>query len=200
MTPQAPRKDRSAFSLLEIIIATAILAASAMVLTSLLGLGTTFGNRAEQRTVAMSQAQSLLDEYLAVPRSEANAEEEVTGDLPGAPPHRFRLSVAPFAALSSEQSGMDANSLSATNSIAGLGITPQLGKLTRVTVEIFEAQQASDAGDPLCRISRVIRSHRLQALVDPNAPAQRNPRREQSNVFEKSNIVARSVASGQAVP
>lgn len=200
MTPQANRKNRSAFSLLEIIIATAILAASAMVLTSLLGLGTTFGNRAEQRTVAMSQAQSLLDEYLAVPRSEANAEEEVAGDLPGAPPHRFRLSVAPFASLSSEQSGMDANSLSATNSIAGLGTTPQLGKLTRVTVEVFETQQASDTGEPLCRISRVIRSHRLQALEVPNAPAQPNGLREQSNVFEQGNVFAQSAAAGQAVP
>ncbi len=194
MTPQATRKDRTAFSLLEIIIATAILAASAMVLTSLLGLGTTFGNRAEQRTVAMSQAQSLLDEYLAVPRSEANSEEEVIGELPGVPSHRFRLSVTPFASLSSEQSGTDANSLSVTNNITGLGTTPQLGKLTRVTVEVFEAQQASDTGEPLCRISRVIRSHRLQTLADRNAPA------EQNSPFERDDFMERTDAAGQAAP
>lgn len=163
MKPYATPGARSAFSLLEIIIATAILAGSAMVLTSLLGLGTTFGNRAEQRTVAMSQAQSLLDEYLAMPRSQANPEEEITGELPGVPLHRFRIAVAPFTSFSFEMSGTVTNAVSANNSLDGQGTTRQLGQLTRVTVEVFAATQASAGVEPLCRVTRVVRSHRLQA-------------------------------------
>ena len=56
---------REAFSLLEVIIATAILAGSAMVLFSLISLGTKYGNRAEEKTIAVSQAQSVLDEFIA---------------------------------------------------------------------------------------------------------------------------------------
>ncbi|MFN7626093.1 MAG: prepilin-type N-terminal cleavage/methylation domain-containing protein, partial [Pirellula sp.] len=51
-------KSRGAFSLLEVMIATAILAGSAMVLLSLIGLGARYGNRAEVRIAALVQAQS----------------------------------------------------------------------------------------------------------------------------------------------
>ncbi len=171
---------RSAFSLLEIIIATAVLAASAMVLTSLLGLGTKFGNRAEERTVAISQAQSLMDEVLALPQAGRNLEEELTGELPGSPSHAFRISIAPFGSLTSDDvattntaiPGMASESTSSTR-------PPQLGRLTCITVEIFEssnatagAMQRTSASDTeaLCRISRVIRSHRLLANSSPRDP------------------------------
>jgi prepilin-type N-terminal cleavage/methylation domain-containing protein len=42
-------RSRRGFSLLEVMIATAILAASAMVLLSLISLGTRFGSKAETR-------------------------------------------------------------------------------------------------------------------------------------------------------
>ena len=87
---------RSAFSLLEIIIATAVLAASAMVLSSLIGLGSRYGNRAEERTLALSQAESLIDEFLAQLDSETDQAKESTGELPGPPPRGFRIRAMPF--------------------------------------------------------------------------------------------------------
>ena len=82
---------RNAFSLLEIIIATAVLAASAMVLSSLIGLGSQYGNRAEERTIALAQAESLMDEFLAELGSESNQTAENTGELPGPPQRGFRI-------------------------------------------------------------------------------------------------------------
>src|SRR5690606_25167750 len=82
---------RAGFSLLEVMLATAILASSAMVLSSLLGLGAKFGRRAEARTEALSQAQSLLAEFLAMPGEEPEAESERTGLLNSSPPRAFRI-------------------------------------------------------------------------------------------------------------
>ena len=76
---------RAGFSLLEVMLATAILAASALVLSSLLGLGAKFGSRAEERTEALAQAQSLLDEFLAMPAGAGEPLEEITGELAGTP-------------------------------------------------------------------------------------------------------------------
>jgi Tfp pilus assembly protein PilV len=70
--------DRSGLSLLEVMIATGILAGSAIVLSSIIGTGARFGNRAESRITAMVQAHSVLDETLARIAA-GNAPEEYTG-------------------------------------------------------------------------------------------------------------------------
>lgn len=88
-------RARNAFSLLEIIIATAILAGSAMVLFSLIGLGTKYGNRAEEQTLALTQAQSVLDEYVAN-LSDEEIQEGVSGVLNGVPAHSYRIEILPF--------------------------------------------------------------------------------------------------------
>jgi type II secretory pathway pseudopilin PulG len=151
---------RHAFSLLEIIIATAVLAASAMVLSSLIGLGSRFGNRAEERTLAMSQAESLLDEYLAGLGSGDNRLEASTGELPGPPPRGYRISAAPW-----ELSNGNANSLSAMQ--GGSDANAGRGGLLQVTVMLFEASGANLAGEGkvLIELSRLIRQP--QPKVDP---------------------------------
>ena len=137
---------RSAFSLLEIIIATAVLAASAMVLSSLIGLGSKYGNRAEERTIAVSQAESLLDEFLASDLS--NQIEESSGELPGIPPRGFRINATPFEIGT------------AISNRAGESMSERSGGLLRVTVEVFETGGLNVSGDakPLIVLSRLIRS------------------------------------------
>lgn len=138
---------RSAFSLLEIIIATAVLAASAMVLSSLIGLGTKYGNRAEEVTIALTQAQSLMDEFLAQTYSESN-QDEITGELPGPPARGFRIGLVPF----------EIGSAPAANN-SGRNSSEEAAGLLRVTVEVF-SNVGGDSGStakPLVHLSRLIR-------------------------------------------
>ena len=141
---------RQGFSLLEIIIATAVLAASAMVLTSLIGLGTKYGNRAEERTMATIQAESLLDEFLARLGSRSS-QAEMTGELPGTPPHRFSISAVPFEFGEAAMRG------------GGEQFQQNKVGLLQVSVQIFEANSSqsniatqSDA-KPLITLSRLVR-------------------------------------------
>jgi hypothetical protein len=81
---------RSGLSLLEVMIATGILAGSAIVLSSIIGTGARFGNRAESRVTAMVQAHSVLDETLARIAA-GNVPEEFSGEIPGATPRSFEV-------------------------------------------------------------------------------------------------------------
>ena len=87
--------SRRGFSLLEVMIATAVLAASAMVLLSLISLGTRFGSKAETRIGALVQAQSILDESILRIHS-GESIESYTGVLAGSPPRGYRVTVEPF--------------------------------------------------------------------------------------------------------
>lgn len=144
-------RKRNAFSLLEVIIATAILAGSAMVLFSLISLGTKYGNRAEERTIAVSQAQSVLDEFVAGFSSQEvrdEVHEGVKGVLPSNPPRSFRIVVTPF------ELGSNASMLRSSDSTVAIQTN-----LFRVKIELFESkgQLASEAGVPLCELSRLVR-------------------------------------------
>lgn len=149
--------NRRAFSLLEIIIATAILAASAMVLTSLIGLGTKYGNRAEERTIAISQAESLLDEFLAQLGVQGKP-LQATGELPGAPSRGYRITAVPFE-------------VGQTSTVRGGGerFDRPSGGLLRVTVEIFESSNTtgSDSSQPLVTLNRLVRQP--FAIPDPES-------------------------------
>ena len=147
------KQVREAFSLLEVIIATAILAGSAMVLFSLISLGTKYGNRAEEKTIAVSQAQSVLDEFIArMPNEEIR--EEVNGVLPSIPPRNFRIEVTPF-----ELGG----SIGAIRNSSAAMETQNL--LYRVKVELFEANASlsSVEAKPFCQLSRLVRRPRIEA-------------------------------------
>jgi prepilin-type N-terminal cleavage/methylation domain-containing protein len=89
-------RSRRGFSLLEVMIATAILAASAMVLLSLISLGTRFGSKAETRIAGLVQAQSILDESIL--RMQAGETiESYTAVLPGTKPKSYRVTIEPFS-------------------------------------------------------------------------------------------------------
>lgn len=94
-------RSRRGFSLLEVMIATAILAASAMVLLSLISLGTRFGSKAETRIGGLVQAQSILDESIL--RMQAGETiESYTAVLPGTTtkstkPKSYRVTIEPYA-------------------------------------------------------------------------------------------------------
>lgn len=154
MTSLAVR-HRTAFSLLEVIIATAILAGSAMLLFSLIAMGSKWGNRAEERTLVMSQAQSLLDEFLASQPGE-NQQEERTGTLPGVPTRSYRIETVPFVGSTSVSNPSSANT----------GPLPPI--LLRVTVSVFEANAPTtrNENEPIVELSRLIRSTQRQG-ADP---------------------------------
>ena len=142
---------RRAFSLLEVIIATAILAGSAMVLFSLISLGTKYGYRAEERTIAIAQTQSLLDEFIAR-MSGTDLPEEVNGVLPSIPQRKFRINVTPFELKANQ----------GANRNTGAAIEMQT-VLFRVHVKLFEsnAQLGNEDLAPLFEVSRLVRRPRM---------------------------------------
>lgn len=81
------RRSRG-LSLLEVIIATAILAGSGMVLFSIIGMGSKYALRAEELTYAHHFAQSVLDEWQAAPTAVGT---EQTGTLEEAPDWNYRI-------------------------------------------------------------------------------------------------------------
>ena len=151
------RNSRTGFSLLEVMLATALLAASAMVLSSLLGLGAKFGSRAEQLTEAISQAQSLMDEFVALPPRDTALDEEMSGELAGTRPRGYRIRVTPVSL------GGGANRSGSIASVDGAAGDENRAGLVRVTVEILATPVAAsgEGTTPLCRISRLVRQRRL---------------------------------------
>ena len=79
----APRNRRSGFSLLEVIIATAILAASAVMLMSMFSMGERHTKRADERVIAQMLCQSKLDELLADPSQILPVKADAIPQYPG---------------------------------------------------------------------------------------------------------------------
>lgn len=77
------RSLRHAFSLLEVIIATAILAASAVMLMSLFSTGDRHMAKADERTMAQMLCQSKLDELIADPTQIVPIEADLFRQYPG---------------------------------------------------------------------------------------------------------------------
>ena len=144
-------RARRAFSLLEIIIATAILAGSAMVLFSLIGLGTKYGNRAEEQTLAISQAQSVLDEYIAR-LSDEEIQEGVSGVLNGVPDRSYRIEILPFELAGNSSVSRNSRTSNETQTV-----------LYRVTVALFKGNVslAGMESEPLCQLTRLVRRPRI---------------------------------------
>ena len=144
-------RARNAFSLLEIIIATAILAGSAMVLFSLIGLGTKYGNRAEEQTSALTQAQSVLDEVIAN-LSDEEIQEGVSGVLNGVPARSYRIEILPFELAGNSGAGRNSSTSSEMQTV-----------LVRVTVALFKGNVslAGMESESLCQLTRLVRKPRL---------------------------------------
>ena len=79
----ASAKGRRAFSLLEVIIATGILAASAVMLMSMFSTGDRHTRRADERTMAQMLCQSKLDELIADPALMVPVEADIIPQYPG---------------------------------------------------------------------------------------------------------------------
>lgn len=167
---------RDAFSLLEVMIATAVLAASAMVLSSLIGLGSKFGNRAEERTIALAQAESLMDEFVAQlgsggqEGSGGNRLNEITGELPGPPARAYRISASPFTIGSAN--GAQISSLQGQNQSG----SNQRG-LLRVTVEVFESagMDVGSEAKSLIELSRLVRQPQVVSASNGMLPEGASP-------------------------
>ena len=81
---RSPRRrfpaSRQGFSLLEVILATAILSASSVMLLGLLSTGERHARQAERRVLGQMLCQSKLDEVLALPALRQNIDREpITG-------------------------------------------------------------------------------------------------------------------------
>ncbi len=152
------RSGRKAISLLEVIIATAILASSAMLVSSMIGRASKLGQRAESRTAWLNVAQSLLEETVAGLQSGAEVETEASGPLPDSMGGSYRVSVSPFMV----EAARDASpSDRQTDSSPG---NPQ-SQLVIVAVDIFNLPGASAIAEQSAEIH-------LSRLARTRSPAQ----------------------------
>jgi len=73
------RYHRCGYSLLEVLIATAVLAGSAMLLSSMIARGARAGSEATRRTIGMGVATSVMDELIAMRRFDPAEQKGVVG-------------------------------------------------------------------------------------------------------------------------
>lgn len=154
--------SRGAFSLLEVMIATAILAGSAMVLLSLIDFGTRLGNRSEARITALVLAQSILDESIARLSGEMPSDNEsqsnYSGSLPGAPSRSYRVT---FDTVPTQEDSDGWNNPEPPQLAQGpptLDPAPNRTDIVCITVELFEGAEGSQTGsDPLVKLARWVR-------------------------------------------
>lgn len=176
---------RRAFSLLEVMIATAILAASAMVLLSLISLGTRFGSKAETRISALVQAVSIMDESVLAVYS-GTAQESFSSVLGGPEPRAYRVVIEPVTMIeegslstsfdpSSESAslggqgsfanpfgGNQPGSATASNPLGPSGpVPPPPSELISITVELYDSADTASVGatdsKPLVQLQRLLR-------------------------------------------
>ena len=191
-------RSRNAFSLLEVMIATAILAASAMVLLSLISLGTRFGSKAETRIGALIQAQSIMDESILAVQAGSD-QEAYSAVLPGGQPRSYRVVIEPIPLADPTEI-----SSSTTQSLAGQSSTPttpfstpftppsgttissadnatnppQASELVSITVELFDSANTTVSSGPeakpLVQLKRLVRrsprSDTAQGVSPSNQP------------------------------
>ena len=192
-------RSRYAFSLLEVMIATAILAASAMVLLSLISLGTRFGSKAETRIGALIQAQSIMDESILAVQAGSD-QESYSAVLPGGQPRSYRVVIEPIpladpteispsatqslATQSSPQSNpfstpFNPPSVTTAANPDNASSPPQASELVSITVELFDSANTNVSSgpeaEPLVQLKRLVRrSPRIDAA---QGVSQSNPQR-----------------------
>jgi prepilin-type N-terminal cleavage/methylation domain-containing protein len=154
--------SRGAFSLLEVMIATAILAGSAMVLLSLIDFGTRLGNRSEARITALVLAQSILDESIArltdATQSSGQSQNNYVGSLPGTPARSYRLA---FDSVATQEESKDWNRdppAQFNQAPTAPGSELFRTEIVCVTVELFEGTEGSQSGsEPVVKLVRWVR-------------------------------------------
>jgi hypothetical protein len=147
---------RSGLSLLEVMIATGILAGSAIVLSSIIGTGARFGNRAESRITAMVQAHSVLDETLARIAA-GNTPDEYSGEISGAIPRSFEVIIRdlPELDLPNASGARDTGTGTANRSIAA----DDQSSLIQIEVLLFDASAQNDrrSSKPIVHLTQITR-------------------------------------------
>src|SRR6056297_2992412 len=98
MNSRHPHRRRTAFSLLEVIIATGILSASAILLLSLFSTGDRMSRRAERRVRAQMHCQAQLAQLLANPQGARVVDGEPIDGFPNWI-WSLQLQPTPFAGL-----------------------------------------------------------------------------------------------------
>jgi hypothetical protein len=180
-------------------IATAILAASAMVLLSLISLGTRFGSKAETRIGALIQAQSIMDESILAVQAGSD-QESYSAVLPGVQPRSYRVVIEPIpladpteispsaiqslATQSSPQSNPFNTPFSPPSGTTAANpdnasSPPQASELVSITVELFDSANTTVSSGPeavpLVQLKRLVRrSPRIDAA---QGVSQSNPQR-----------------------
>ncbi|WDQ15703.1 pilus assembly FimT family protein [Rhodopirellula sp. P2] len=145
------RKPHSGLSLMEMVLATALLASSGVALFTLVGQATQLARRAEERTVALQMAQSTMDEFLA---TGSNAELEMEGSFPSDPRWRYRIELSDVEATEQNESRLKrivvsidrANERGGASSNSADTAIVSLVRWTRATQPL--SQSTSDSASP----------------------------------------------------
>lgn len=147
---------RSGLSLLEVMIATGVLAGSAIVLSSIIGTGARFGNRAESRVTAMVQAHSVLDETLARIAA-GNVPEEFSGEIPGVTPRTFEVEIRdlPTQEVQNVAASRNMRSEGANRSEK----TNDRSSLVQIDVRLFDSgrQNERQSSKPIVHLTQITR-------------------------------------------
>jgi prepilin-type N-terminal cleavage/methylation domain-containing protein len=141
----AKGRNRRGFSLMELILATAVLAASGAALFGLIGQGAMFAGRAQRESFALHLAQSVIDEFLAMP-----GEVETEGTFVEDETWAYRITSESVDA--GDATGGDAT----------------VGGLTRLVVEVMPAGATGSVTGwnedrAACRLVRLVRTSSLVA-------------------------------------
>lgn len=148
---------RGGFSLMEMVIATAVLAASGAALFTLVGQASQFARRAEERTVALQLAQSTLDEFLA---TGSESETEMEGGLESDPRWSYRIEQSDVAVPGQADAvGRDES------------------KLKRIVVSVYRSsnQGGQSASTVDSAIVRLVRWIRVRKSVSPTTDETESP-------------------------
>lgn len=134
-------RHRRGYSLLEIVLAVAILAGSGLVLQSMIGQGTRLGLQAEQRTLALELAQTLMNQRLASFKELGQQDHDQQGIFENSPEWGYQVTV---------------EAVDSPSSPTGL---QRRAELQRMIVEVFPANRLGSRSQlpmdrPTCRLIR----------------------------------------------
>ncbi|TWU38480.1 type IV pilus modification PilV family protein [Novipirellula artificiosorum] len=154
-------RRRHGFSLMEMIIATAMLAGSGAALFALVGQASRLARTAEERTVALQLAQTVMDEFLAMP---SESETETEGTFESDPRWSYRMEQTEVT-LTREDAGSEDTS------------SPM-----RVVVAIYRANDGGtqNVDSAIVRLVRWIRPARTNSVMPAEEESSMPPKPEGS--------------------
>jgi type II secretory pathway pseudopilin PulG len=141
------------YSLLEVILATAVLAGSGLVVQTLIGMGSRWANQAESRSLSLILAQSVLDDVLVQGLPEGNQAPEAFEEFPE---YTYEIAIEP-----------------APTPIPNV-------VMVRVSIRLTDAPLSrlspTEAELPLCELVRWVRHTRQDAATDQSGSGPDDPR------------------------